>query len=100
MVFGRKKKEIEDSTQGTSSQVVNATINNDAPPSPEMTPEEKELLRNVQEYHKFYGSFMGIGDVAQLPSGALKAEQMNILFALYCELKLVRECLERMEKQG
>ena len=92
-----KKKEIKSNDK--NSTVVNATVGDIQPPEKpiELTKEQEFLIEEIKEYSKNYSFFYGLGDVAQLPETSLKAEQMNLLFAIYCELKKLRELVEKQQ---
>lgn len=93
MVFGKKKKE-------SNSEVVDATI--EEPPKPaqeqEMTPEQKELFKYMQEYQKEYAYFVGAGTFVQQSEPVMKAESMNIQFATYVEIRKLRKAIEEMNE--
>lgn len=104
MVFGKKKKQEEDVSMHT--HIAQASIGEQVPLPPkdieekrELTAEEKEVLAKFNYYFKNYNNFYGISDIAQMPSGTIQAEQMNLLFGIFCELKEIKECLLRLEEK-
>lgn len=57
----------------------------------ELSPKEKEIIALIKYYQENYGVFYGMGDIIQLPEAHIKAEQLNLLFGILCELKKLNE---------
>lgn len=105
-LFKKKEKKVEVVQEEVKTEVVNANLDNkvevvdmeestqaNETPAPEreLTKEEKTLIEQINWYNKKYGLFYGVGDVVQLTDAHLKAEQMNLLFGILCELKELNE---------
>lgn len=62
----------------------------------ELTKEQKESIEYYELFQRYYGSMYGAQDVAVIPQSAIKAESLNLQFAIFCELAYLTEVFDKM----
>lgn len=101
MVFGkRKKKDVVDGVTGHSGVVVGSSVVSDAAKNvsgsqsvvePVLSPEDSLLLDQIRSYRSSYGKFVSGNDVANLGDPLLRAEELNLKWAIFQELRRLNE---------
>jgi len=67
-------------------------------PKQELSEEDKLLLEQIKSYRAAYGRFIVPDDIANLGEPLLRAEELNLKWAIFQELKKLNEQMEEALK--
>ena len=105
MVFGKKKKVVEEQKQedtGVMSANVTPAIKGkvaDKEVASELTASQKALVALAEEMKEEYGSYLTPIDAANVSLPVLQSESIVLLIAMFGELKKVVALLEEMREE-
>lgn len=97
MVFGRKKKVEEE--QPVRTPVIEASSGKKGVASVEVKEEEKELIRLAEAFQNEYLGVFVPNDFVKFSDSEYKAQVCALLFAIFGELRKLRELMEIINQQ-